>query len=78
MGSTRLKKKDQWNYRKGFPDDSLNCKKCVNYLPNCNIHGIGGVFLRIEDRCSLMGTESSIKYRIKSNFTCDKQTLRKF
>lgn len=75
MGSTKLKKKEVLRYRKGSTSENLNCRYCVNYLADQEITGIGGVHLRTEDRCKIMGLGTSIKYRVQPDHRCDAQKL---
>jgi hypothetical protein len=68
----RLKKKDELRYRKGSTNESINCRYCVNFVKEYEAKGIGGVVLRVEGRCQIMGVDhSSIRYRIRRDFTCD-------
>ena len=69
----RLKKKDELHYRKGSTNDTLNCQWCVNFINNYEARGIGGVLLRVEGRCKMMGVQSSIRYRVRPDYTCDIQ-----
>lgn len=75
MGSmARLKKKDELNYRKGSTNEAANCRFCVNFVANYEATGIGGEVLRTESRCHLMGVDhSSVRYRIRPDFTCNAQ-----
>lgn len=77
MGSVRLKKKTELNYRKGSTNESVNCKTCENFVPefdviSCTVfNGEKSEVLRIESRCKIMGLKSSIKYRVWPDYRCD-------
>lgn len=75
MGAmSRLKKKDELHYRKGSTNEAVNCRYCMNFVANHEATGIGGVVLRTEGRCRLMGVDhSSVRYRIRPDFRCDAQ-----
>jgi hypothetical protein len=69
----RLKIKDDLHYRKGSTNESMNCRYCVNFIKDVVVKGIGGIALRTEGRCRIMGMKESIRYRINRDYTCDKQ-----
>jgi hypothetical protein len=66
----RLKLKDELKYRKGHTNESMNCRFCVNRIPNIlldySLRGTG-------DRCLVMGNRGSVRYRIRPEFTCERQ-----
>lgn len=66
----RLKLKDELKYRKGSTNETRNCKYCHHRIPNIllnySLRGTG-------DRCEVMGNKSSVRYRVREDFTCEKQ-----
>ncbi|PKN71222.1 MAG: hypothetical protein CVU54_02025 [Deltaproteobacteria bacterium HGW-Deltaproteobacteria-12] len=69
----RLKKKIDLKYRKGSMDEGRNCKHCKSFISDYQVIGIGGVELGIEPRCKIFGTNSSRRYRVRPDHTCDAQ-----
>ena len=63
----RLKKKDELHYRKGSTNEILNCRFCLN----CRTIEIAKQDNGL--RCSVMGLKSSVRYRIRPDYTCDAQ-----
>jgi len=70
MGSTRSKVKTELNYRKG--PTWKNCGDCNHFIRKFQVCGIGGVHLRTEGRCKIIGLDSSVKYRIRPDHICDR------
>jgi hypothetical protein len=67
MGSMpRLKKKDEYRYRKGSTNESSNCRYCTSFQPDFDVPGKGK-----EPRCNLMGLNESIRYRVRPDHTCN-------
>ena len=62
----RLKKKDEMKYRKGLKDESRICQACLQLVPDFDIPGKGR-----EPRCKVMGLQGSIRYRVRTDHTCD-------
>jgi hypothetical protein len=76
----RLKKKDEFHYRKGSTDESQNCRYCKNFredFPLFGIGGNGGKPRKIESRCVFMGLAESVRYRVRFDYTCDSQVKDK-
>lgn len=71
----RLQKKDELNYRKGSTNESNNCRYCTRFIPDFEIHGIGGdsSAIRIEGRCRIFGLQEGRRYNVRPDYTCDAQ-----
>ncbi len=69
MGSQRLKKKTELNYRRG--STAHDCSECNDYVREFDVRGIGGEHLRFEPRCKVMGLKDGRAYRINPNNICD-------
>lgn len=76
MGSVRLKKKTELNYRKG--PTHKNCGDCNHFVKDFEVHGIAAfgsdpsAVLRVEPRCKIIGLGNSVKYRIREDHICDR------
>ncbi len=83
MGSVRLKKKTELNYRKGSTNEAENCKHCENFVPefvfmSCTVfNGAKCEVRRFESRCRIMGLKSSAKYRVRADHRCIAHTTSK-
>jgi len=76
MGSMpKLKDKEVFRYRKGSTNESVNCGACEQFRPSFPVFGIGGdgTPIQIESRCALLGIRESIRYRVRKDYTCDRQ-----
>lgn len=69
MGSVRLKKKIELNYRKGTT--AHDCSECNHFVDEFEVHGINGEVLRVEPRCEIMGVNNGRAYRINPKSICD-------
>jgi len=69
MGSPMLKRKKEFNYRRGTT--AHNCAECNAFVRNFEVTAIGGQVMRTEPRCMLMGLKSGRAYRINPNNVCD-------
>jgi len=71
MGSMpRLKLKDEYQYRKGSTDESQNCRRCVNFVPQKPTD----IFHVIDEgRCKIFGLKESSRYRVRASMKCDRQ-----
>ena len=69
MGTPRLKKKIELNYRRGYA--AHDCSECNAYISKYEVHAIGGDVLRIEPRCMLMGLKDGRAYKINPKNICD-------
>jgi hypothetical protein len=69
MGSIRLKKKTELNYRRG--NTAHACHECNHYVPNFAVSGCNGEILQQEPRCAVMGLKNGRAYRINPNSICD-------
>ena len=69
MGSLRLKAKDHLGYRKAHKGQGT-CGGCVNSRYT-RIIGIGQADLGMQYRCTIMGCNASIRYRISPDYTCN-------
>jgi hypothetical protein len=69
MGSQRLKKKTELNYRKGRTGH--HCSYCNHFVSRFEVKLIGGETKGFEPRCRIMGLQMSIKYRINPENLCD-------
>jgi len=74
MGSMRLKKKDDYLYRRAKKGEG-RCEECALSVI-MNVRGIGGTPLGEQLRCHLFGLGSSVRYRVHSKHTC-KAFMRK-
>jgi hypothetical protein len=76
MGSMpRLKIKDEIRYRKGSTNDSKNCKACGNFKKDFyEFHRPVGLILT-ESRCALIGMREGRRYRVREDYTCDRQQM---
>jgi hypothetical protein len=69
MGSLpRLKQKTEWHYRKGSTNESNNCVACKWFVKSPFGFSNG-------DRCILLGIKQSVRYRVRLDYTCDKQVM---
>lgn len=76
MGSmSKLKDKETYRYRKGSTNEAVNCRACKHFRVSFPIFGLGGdgTPIRIESRCDLLGLKESIRYRVRPDYTCDRQ-----
>jgi len=72
MGSLpRLKIKDEIRYRKGSTNESQNCRYCVCF----NETVARRVDKKFPSRCEIIGRNLSARYRVRGDFTCDRQQL---
>lgn len=69
MGTPQLKKKKQFNYRRGTT--AHDCSECNHFVWEFEVHGIGGEVLRAEHRCKIMGLKDGRAYRINHKNICD-------
>lgn len=69
MGVPTLKAKKERNYRPGRT--SKNCGTCDHFVSDFQVVAIGGKFLGIEGRCSLIGLEHGRRYRVLPHYLCD-------
>lgn len=72
----RLEKKVAFRYRKGHTNESENCKACAYFVPDFQVVGCDGkTLLGIEPRCRIFGLENSRRYRVRADYTCDRQFI---
>lgn len=71
MGSARLKKKDEFKYRKGG-SGTPNCGRCAHVVRDFQTHTMNGAPLNIEPRCRIMGLENGRRYRVRLDHVCDR------
>ena len=67
----RLKKKVEYQYRKGSTNESRNCKWCASFVKERMIYI--SRCLHIESRCKIFGLEPSSRYRVREDHTCNAQ-----
>lgn len=69
MGSQRLKKKIELNYRRG--STCHHCGVCDFYYPEFDTPQFGSGPTKKEPRCRIIGLLSGRAYRIHPNHICD-------
>lgn len=68
----RLKIKDEIRYRKGSTNESQNCRYCKQFKWDfLEIRSADKVVT--EHRCAVIGVRDSARYRIREDYTCDRQ-----
>ena len=76
MGSLpRLKIKDEIRYRKGHTNDSQNCKVCENFRKDLYSYQPKSRPKTSESRCALIGLRPTARYRVREDYTCDRQQM---
>ena len=70
MGSARLKKKTELNYRRGTT--SRYCEHCNHYVSSFPACTPDGKFRAFEPRCEIMGLQNGRAYRIHPANICDR------
>jgi len=68
----RLKKKVEYQYRKGSTNESCNCKWCASFVKETTVDK-GRGRLDVEPRCKIFGLANSIRYRVREDHTCNAQ-----
>lgn len=72
MGSQpRLKIKDEIRYRKGSTNESLNCRYCKNFM---NLEPDSVIQFNAKGMCIIIGQRDLILYRVRGDYTCDRQS----
>jgi len=70
----RLKIKDEIRYRKGSTNESQNCRACEHFKRDFyEFHKQTGTV--VEHRCAIIGLAQSIRYRVRADYTCDRQEM---
>lgn len=73
MGSMpRLKIKDEIRYRKGSTNEGVNCKACEHFRMSVPASGDTP---ENSFRCIVIGLQPGSRYRIRPDFTCERQTM---
>lgn len=69
MGVTRLKKKDELNYRIG--GEGQFCDECGHFVRNWQVRKLDGTPNKIDSRCEVMGLKNSRRYAVKPIYRCN-------
>jgi len=70
----RLKKKVEYQYRKGSTNESRNCKWCASFVKEMTVDPTRrSKGLEVESRCKLFGLAQSRRYRVREDYTCNAQ-----
>lgn len=68
----RLMIKEEIRYRKGSTNESANCRHCIHFKRDfLTIRRAAGVMT--EHRCAVIGIREDARYRIREDYTCDRQ-----
>jgi len=74
MGSPpRLKIKDEIRYRKGSTDEAQNCRYCAFFTAKPPKET--DIFLAYiaKGTCKIIGERDLARYRVRADYTCDRQ-----
>ena len=70
MGSHRLKRKIELNYRRGTT--SRSCSQCNEYVSEFEAKNLGGETKGLEHRCRVLGLNHGVAYRVHPQNICDR------
>lgn len=76
----RLKRKIEYQYRKGSTNEARNCQFCMHLIRDFQVQGIGvGINgpTVLEPRCKIIGMVMSRRYRIRLDHTCNAHAYKK-
>ena len=70
MGAQTLKKKQEFNYRRG--SSAFYCSHCNHFVSQFLVQDVDGAAKSIEPRCRMIGLENGRGYRVHPKDICDK------